>query len=211
MLPGSESAAPFLRRGRGRAHRRRRADPAVGGAPHRRDLADAQRPPRAAGRDRAVRAVRNPLYLGNIALWVGFAIAARLLWLAPIILVLLALEYHAIVRWEEPLLESRLGEAYRDYAARVPRWIPSFNRGRPRPADRATEGFSWSDDAVQRARDARRDRCGVCAAVAKGSFSERLPQIPRRHRSVRPPRFADLQHALRVRLSSAGDTAAESQ
>jgi protein-S-isoprenylcysteine O-methyltransferase Ste14 len=74
--------------------------------------------------------VRNPLYVGNILLWVGFALAARLVWLAPAILVLLALEYHAIVRWEEALLESRLGEAYRDYAARVPRWLPGlFNRG----------------------------------------------------------------------------------
>jgi protein-S-isoprenylcysteine O-methyltransferase Ste14 len=87
--------------------------------------------------------VRNPLYVGNILLWVGFAIAARMLWLAPIILVLLALEYHAIVRWEETLLESRLGEAYREYAARVPRWIPSFKRG-DRGLRRAREGFSWS-------------------------------------------------------------------
>jgi protein-S-isoprenylcysteine O-methyltransferase Ste14 len=86
--------------------------------------------------------VRNPLYVGNILLWVGFAIAARLLWLAPIVFVLLALEYHAIVRWEETLLESRLGQAYRDYAARVPRWIPSFNRG-DRGLRRATDGFSW--------------------------------------------------------------------
>ena len=72
--------------------------------------------------------LRNPLYVGNIALWVGFALAARLVWLAPVILVLLALEYHAIVRWEETLLESRLGQAYRDYAARVPRWMPLFDR-----------------------------------------------------------------------------------
>ena len=87
--------------------------------------------------------LRNPLYVGNILLWVGFAISARLLWLAPIIFVLLALEYHAIVRWEETLLESRLGQAYRDYAARVPRWIPSFDRG-DRGLRRATDGFSWS-------------------------------------------------------------------
>ncbi len=46
------------------------------------------------------------------------------------ILILLGLEYHAIVRWEEQLLESRLGEEYRAYAARVPRWIPHLtNRG----------------------------------------------------------------------------------
>ena len=87
--------------------------------------------------------VRNPLYVGNVLLWVGLAIAARMLWLAPIVLVLLALEYHAIVRWEETLLESRLGQAYREYAARVPRWIPSFNRA-DRGLRRATEGFSWS-------------------------------------------------------------------
>jgi protein-S-isoprenylcysteine O-methyltransferase Ste14 len=75
--------------------------------------------------------LRNPLYVGNIALWVGFALTARLVWLAPVVLVLLGLEYHAIVRWEEQLLESRLGDAYRDYAARVNRWLPTvsgFNR-----------------------------------------------------------------------------------
>src|SRR5439155_11644517 len=43
--------------------------------------------------------VRNPLYLGNILLWVGFAISARILWLVPVFLVVLSLEYHAIVRW----------------------------------------------------------------------------------------------------------------
>jgi protein-S-isoprenylcysteine O-methyltransferase Ste14 len=73
--------------------------------------------------------LRNPLYVGNIALWVGFALTARLVWLAPVILLLLGLEYHAIVRWEERLLESRLGDAYRAYATRVPRWWPTFNRG----------------------------------------------------------------------------------
>ena len=87
--------------------------------------------------------VRNPLYVGNIALWLGFALAARLAWLAPVILVLLALEYHAIVRWEETLLESRRGEEYRNYAARVPRWIPRLHRG-DRGLRRAKEGFSLS-------------------------------------------------------------------
>jgi protein-S-isoprenylcysteine O-methyltransferase Ste14 len=72
--------------------------------------------------------VRNPLYVGNIVLWVGFALTARLMWLAPVILVLLGAEYHAIVRWEEVLLESRLGDLYRVYASRVPRWWPTFNR-----------------------------------------------------------------------------------
>src|SRR2546423_4224715 len=72
--------------------------------------------------------VRNPLYLGNIALWAGFALTARLVWLAPVIVLLLAVEYHAIVRWEERLLEARMGDAYRAYLARVPRWIPMLRR-----------------------------------------------------------------------------------
>ena len=84
--------------------------------------------------------VRNPLYLGNILLWTGFAISARLLWLAPIIFVLLALEYHAIVAWEEGLLAGRIGEPYRQYCARVPRWLPSFGAA-DAPADIVT--FSW--------------------------------------------------------------------
>jgi protein-S-isoprenylcysteine O-methyltransferase Ste14 len=89
--------------------------------------------------------LRNPLYVGNIALWVGFALIARLIWLGPVILVLLALEYHAIVRWEETLLESRLGQTYRDYAARVPRWLPTFSRSNrgERGFRRQREGFSW--------------------------------------------------------------------
>jgi len=86
--------------------------------------------------------VRNPLYLGNILLWVGFAVSARLLWLAPIIVLLLAFEYHAIVRWEEQLLTARIGAAYGDYTRRVPRWLPAF-RVPATVADAA--GFSWRD------------------------------------------------------------------
>ena len=88
--------------------------------------------------------LRNPLYLGNIALWVGFAASAGLAWLIPPIVLLLAFEYHAIVRWEERLLEGRLGDLYGEYAARVPRWIPltspvSLTSRVSRPT------FSWRD------------------------------------------------------------------
>jgi len=88
--------------------------------------------------------VRNPLYLGNIVIWAGFAIAARLPWLAAVIVVLLGLEYHAIVRWEEQLLEARYGDEYRVYAARVPRWLPSGQRG-DRGLRRGPVTFTWSE------------------------------------------------------------------
>jgi protein-S-isoprenylcysteine O-methyltransferase Ste14 len=85
--------------------------------------------------------VRNPLYLGNIALWSGFAMSAGLRWLAPMVALLLAAQYHAIVRWEEHLLAERFGAPYRAYQSRVPRWLP---RLRPAAARFHTPSFSWS-------------------------------------------------------------------
>jgi protein-S-isoprenylcysteine O-methyltransferase Ste14 len=84
--------------------------------------------------------VRNPLYLGNIALWIGFALSARLPWMVPVVVVLLGFEYHAIVRWEERLLEARRGDEYRDYVGRVPRWMPRSNRSAS-----SAVAFSWRE------------------------------------------------------------------
>jgi len=92
---------------------------------------------------------RNPLYIGNIALWAGFALCANLLWLAPLIVVVLGFEYHAIVRWEERLLQERLGERYHAYAARVPRWIPTGGRATANNssgiAASSAQPFSWRE------------------------------------------------------------------
>jgi protein-S-isoprenylcysteine O-methyltransferase Ste14 len=104
--------------------------------------------------------VRNPLYLGNIAIWVGFAFVARLLWMAPIILAVLALEYHAIVRWEEQFLESRLGDSYRAYLARVPRWVPNFTPANLAPAARA---YSWRETCFSER--------GTLVAIALGALA----------------------------------------
>jgi protein-S-isoprenylcysteine O-methyltransferase Ste14 len=86
--------------------------------------------------------VRNPLYLGNIALWVGFALSGRLIWMVPVAVAVLGLEYHAIVRWEERLLVSRLGDRYRSYLIIVPRWIPRIGAI---PPPLATTGRSWRE------------------------------------------------------------------
>jgi protein-S-isoprenylcysteine O-methyltransferase Ste14 len=86
--------------------------------------------------------VRNPLYIGNIALWIGLTLVARLPWLVAPIALLLALEYHAIVRWEEQLLASRLGEPYMEYLRTVPRWIPRPPGG---TAGAAAPAFGWNE------------------------------------------------------------------
>jgi protein-S-isoprenylcysteine O-methyltransferase Ste14 len=117
--------------------------------------------------------VRNPLYLGNIALWVGFALIARLVWMAPLLAVLLGLQYHAIVRWEEALLASRLGDAYRDYMTRVPRWIPTLHHGghRGHGARNVQESPSMSVSSVVDAfswRDTFFSERGTLIAIAAG-------------------------------------------
>jgi protein-S-isoprenylcysteine O-methyltransferase Ste14 len=94
--------------------------------------------------------VRNPLYVGNILIWMGFALSARLVWLAPVAGVVLAAAYHAIVSWEEQLLVSRVGAAYSAYSSRVPRWLPRLRTPRylrdiSEQVESSRSGFSWRD------------------------------------------------------------------
>lgn len=68
---------------------------------------------------------RNPLYVANWLLWTGFVLAAQVLWMLPVAWAVFALQYRAIVKWEEQLLRERYPDAYDEYAARVRRWWPS--------------------------------------------------------------------------------------
>ena len=104
--------------------------------------------------------VRNPLYLGNVMLWAGFAMLARMIWMVPVVVLLLGLEYHAIVRWEERLLESRLGERYRGYLARVPRWMPRLAADTAEPP---TAPYSWRETLFSER--------GTLIAIALGSLA----------------------------------------
>src|SRR5439155_5646442 len=73
--------------------------------------------------------VRNPLYAGNLLIWMGFVVISGVLWFLPLALALFAAEYTLIVSYEEGVLESIFGDEYLSYKARTPRWIP-----RPPPA-----------------------------------------------------------------------------
>ena len=71
------------------------------------------------------RFVRHPTYSGNLALWLGAALATlnvALLVLWPLYLLGLSAEAGA----EEGLLEEKFGQAYRDYTAHVGRFIPGL-------------------------------------------------------------------------------------
>jgi len=66
---------------------------------------------------------RNPLYLGSIIIAIGFAMAARDLWVAGGIMVLFAAIYVPVIRSEEAFLRGRFVE-YAAYANTVPRLLP---------------------------------------------------------------------------------------
>jgi len=68
--------------------------------------------------------VRNPLYVGNFLIWMGFVTISGVLWFLPAAILLFAVEYELIVRYEEGVLESIFGREYLDYKSSTSRWIP---------------------------------------------------------------------------------------
>lgn len=68
--------------------------------------------------------MRNPLYVGNLLIYVGVTALSRLVWMIPVTLVWCAGVYALVVRYEESQLRANYGEAYARYQAEVPRWLP---------------------------------------------------------------------------------------
>lgn len=66
---------------------------------------------------------RNPIYVGLFLVYGGIGVGARSPWaliLTPALVI--AIRYGVVAR-EEAYLERRFGDAYRDYKARVRRWL----------------------------------------------------------------------------------------
>src|SRR3954468_12907641 len=83
--------------------------------------------------------MRNPLYVGNFLIWMGFVVASGVLWFLPVAIVIFAIEYFYIVRYEEGVLESIFGAEYLAYKERTPRWFP-----RP-PAKKEKGQHDWAE------------------------------------------------------------------
>jgi protein-S-isoprenylcysteine O-methyltransferase Ste14 len=66
---------------------------------------------------------RNPLYLGSLIMAVGFAIAARSLWILGLMLVMFFAIYLPVIRGEEEFLRMKFA-SFDAYAQNVPRLFP---------------------------------------------------------------------------------------
>ena len=66
---------------------------------------------------------RNPIYVGMLLLYAGIGIAARSPWILILALPMFVILRYGVVAREERYLERRFGDGYRDYRARVRRWL----------------------------------------------------------------------------------------
>ena len=70
---------------------------------------------------------RNPLYVGNILIVMGFVFVSGNLTGIFIGSLAFMVIYRLIVHSEESFLSAKFGEPYTAFCADVPRWIPRFN------------------------------------------------------------------------------------
>ena len=82
--------------------------------------------------------VRNPLYLGNFLVFLGFALATEVLWFAVVSVLAFSLYYERIIAAEESYLVAKFGAVYEQWASVTPAFFPDFSRWR-----RSTMPFSW--------------------------------------------------------------------
>lgn len=70
--------------------------------------------------------VRNPLYVGNMLMYIGIGIMSFALfpYLQIAAFVFFAIQYHFIVKEEESYLIETYGDDYKEYVKNVPRFFP---------------------------------------------------------------------------------------
>ncbi|MGC9091684.1 MAG: methyltransferase family protein [Bacteroidota bacterium] len=74
--------------------------------------------------------VRNPLYIGNILIYIGFGVMSNAWfpWLTVIAAVYFVFQYSMIISLEEEVLRRKFGERYEAYTQKVPRFFPRIRR-----------------------------------------------------------------------------------
>jgi protein-S-isoprenylcysteine O-methyltransferase Ste14 len=72
------------------------------------------------------RYVRNPMSLGVVAIMFGLALFCRSISILVFSVILFLVLHGIVVFLEEPRLEKRFGDSYRQYKQSVNRWLPAL-------------------------------------------------------------------------------------
>jgi protein-S-isoprenylcysteine O-methyltransferase Ste14 len=70
---------------------------------------------------------RNPMHVGGLAVWAGWAVYFGNGWVAAGLAILTG-GFRVGIAWEEQALERRFGDEWREYARRTPRWLGPAGR-----------------------------------------------------------------------------------
>lgn len=71
--------------------------------------------------------VRHPLYLGNFFMWLGIAMITQDIAFVTIFILIFWIFYERIMFAEEQFLSRKFGDQYKEWASRVPAFIPDFS------------------------------------------------------------------------------------
>lgn len=99
--------------------------------------------------------VRNPLYVGNITIYLGIGIMSYALfpYLQIAALLFFFYQYYAIVNEEEEYLRETFGKDYEEYVKAVPRFIPRLtpyrNKNQKQPPFQIGEGLKSEKRTLQ--------------------------------------------------------------
>lgn len=118
---------------------------------------------------------RNPLYLGNFLVGLGFTLVLRQWWLPLLYALAFWLYYERIILAEEAFLLEKFGAAYAEYVARVPVFIP-------KPSLWQKPDMRFCFRAV-----IRREYSTLFMIVAVFTFLDVLTDLPVRHRVAFDP------------------------
>jgi protein-S-isoprenylcysteine O-methyltransferase Ste14 len=77
------------------------------------------------------RYLRNPMSLGGVILMTGLGLYESSGCILLLAAVLFLFFHWLVVYLEEPGLERRFGDSYRDYKRSVNRWLPKFTGNKP--------------------------------------------------------------------------------
>jgi len=99
--------------------------------------------------------VRNPLYVGNILMYIGLGIMSMALfpYLQIVAITFFIIQYNFIVKEEEGFLEKKFGNNYQKYLQNVPRFFPRVTKFKdnsiPQPNYKISAGLKSETRTLQ--------------------------------------------------------------